>query len=97
MPTHAGGRASRRLPPARSHFSVNFRQQQRLGAAVAPLARSQPVSVISTRTISATLHLEAGPIPLEADCMKFSTFTVKLRVRPQTHRLIFVNLGTKLP
>jgi hypothetical protein len=72
--TPAGGRASRRPPPAGSHFSFVFRQQQWLGATVEPLARSQAVSVISTQTIRAALHLEAGPIPLEADCMKFSTF-----------------------
>jgi hypothetical protein len=71
MPTLAGGRASRMPPPVGSNFSTIFRQWQRLGVAVAPLACSQAVSHILTRTIRATLHLEAGPIPLEADCMKF--------------------------
>jgi len=101
LPTPVGGRASHKPPPAGNHFSWVFRLWLRLGAAVAQLAHSQAVSVNLTRTIRAALHLEAGPIPLEVDCMKFSTFYREVAnfnwVRPQTHRLIFINLGTELP
>jgi hypothetical protein len=30
-----------------------------------------PIQMIELVTLRAALHLEAGPIPLEADCMKF--------------------------
>ena len=39
LPTHVGGRASRRLPPTGNHFSSGVLQRQRLGARFAPLSQ----------------------------------------------------------
>jgi hypothetical protein len=52
LPTPADGRVSRRPPLAGRRFFSDFRQQQRLGAAVVALARLQVVFGKIIRTIS---------------------------------------------
>jgi hypothetical protein len=41
---------------------------------MAYLDENSVVFILSLGLIRAALHLEAGPIPLEADCMKFQPF-----------------------
>jgi hypothetical protein len=82
VPTPAGGRASRRLPPAGIHFAGDFQQRQQLVAAAGSFAVGLVTSTKKKFVLLAPNYREVA---------NFN------RVRLQTYRLILVTLSTKLP
>ena len=81
LPKPVGGRASRRPPPAERHFSIGFWVQQRLGARLVLLARSQMITKVFKKiTRWLTIHSSWDFWAQLAKIRPFTTFTGFFRI-----------------